>query len=85
MLQSLLTLIPRFNTWVAEQWPQAKTKAFNAAVALSAVAAITAQSLGMINLGDFIEPKTALYITTAVTLINYWLRNITEKAKDIVS
>jgi hypothetical protein len=39
----------------------------------------------MINLSDFIEAKTALYITTGVTLVNYWLRNITEKAKDIVS
>jgi len=85
MLQSLQNLIPRFNTWVASIWPQAKTKAFNAAVALSAVAAITAQSLGMINLSDFIEAKTALYITTAVTLVNYWLRNLTEKAKDIVA
>ena len=85
MLQSLQNLIPRFNTWVATQWPLAKTKAFNAVVALSAVAAITAQSLGMVNLSDFIEAKTALYITTAVTLINYWLRNITEKAKDVIA
>jgi hypothetical protein len=85
MLQELQSLIPRFNAWVALQWPQAKTKAFNAVVALSAVAAIAAQSLGMINLSDFVSPKTALYITTAVTLINYWLRNITEQAKEAIA
>jgi len=84
MLEQLQSLLSRFNTWVGGVWPGAKTKITNAFIALAGSLLIVTQMFDVIDIRQYVETKTAGYILLGVALLNYWLKVITDKAKEVV-
>ena len=84
MLEQFQSLLPRFNTWVAGIWPGAKTKITNAILAISGSLLIVTQMFDVIDIRQYVETKTAGYILLGVALLNYWLKVVTDKSKEIV-
>ena len=84
MLEQFQSLLPRFNAWVAMQWPGAKTKITNAFLALAGSLLIVTQMFDVIDIRQYVETKTAGYILLGVALLNYWLKVVTDKAKEAV-
>ena len=84
MLEQFQSLVPRFNTWVAGVWPGAKTKITNAFIAIAGSLLIVTQMFDVIDIRQYVETKTAGYILLGVALLNYWLKVVTDKSKEIV-
>ena len=82
MLEQFQSLLPRFNAWVAGIWPGAKTKITNALLALGGSLLIVTQMFDVIDIRQYVETKTAGYILLGVALLNYWLKVVTDKAKE---
>lgn len=85
MLEQFPPLLSRFNTWVAGIWPGAKTKATNAFLALAGSVLVITQMFDVIDIRQYVETKTAGYILLGVALLNYWLKVVTDKSKEIVA
>ena len=83
MLEQFQSLVPRFNTWVAGVWPGAKTKITNAFIAIAGSLLIVTQMFDVIDIRQYVETKTAGYILLGVALLNYWLKVVTDKAREV--
>lgn len=84
-LLKLQTKVRDFNLWVAALWPGAKTKAINALTAVAGLGLVITQMFDVIDLRQYIETKTAGYILLGVALLNYWLKVVTDKAKEVAT
>lgn len=84
-LEQLQLLPQRFNLWVAGIWPGAKTKITNAFLALVGSLLVIMPMFDVIDIRQYVETKTAGYIVLGIALLNYWLKVITDKAKEVAA